>query len=178
MAYSSPATVSDGNVAPASWGNSVKAATDFLANPPACRVYNSSNISITNGTLTTLTFNSERFDTDTMHSTSTNTGRITFNTAGLYVVGGNISWAADTDYTRRIFYIQYAGGTIARRSDESPSHALANAEEWNLETVWKFTAGEYAEMIVYQTNGSGGANNIVASAAYSPEFYACWQGLG
>lgn len=154
-------------------------ALNFLAGRPACRVYRSSSQSINSGALTAITFDTERYDTDTMHSTSVNTNRVTFNTAGLYDVGANISWQADTDYTRRIAYLQVnAAAIIARRSDESPAHALANAEDWNLNTTWKMAAGDYIELIVYQTNTSNNADNIVASSAYSPEIWATWTGRG
>lgn len=147
--------------------------------PPACRVYRSTSQAITNAALTALTFDTERYDNDTMHSTVSNTNRITLTTAGLYVVGGHISWQADTDYTRRICYIQVSGAAIiARQSDESPAHALANAEEWSLSTTYKLAANDYIELVVFQTNTSAGANNIVASLAYSPEFYATWVGVG
>jgi hypothetical protein len=51
----------------------------------SCRVYNSGNQTISNATWTDLTFDSELYDTDTMHDTSSNTNRITFTTAGVYV---------------------------------------------------------------------------------------------
>ena len=40
-----------------------------------CRAYNNANLALNNGTDTFLTFNSERYDTDAFHSTSSNTGR-------------------------------------------------------------------------------------------------------
>lgn len=39
----------------------------------------------------TIIFGGESFDTDTMHSTVSNTSRITFNTAGTYMVGASVS---------------------------------------------------------------------------------------
>lgn len=149
-----------------------------LANPPACRVYRASSQAINSGALTAVTFDTERYDTDTMHSTSVNTSRVTFTTAGLYEVGANLSWQADTDYTRRIAYLQVnAAAIIARISDES-THSLANAEEWNLKTTWKMAAADYVELVVYQTNTSNNANNIVAASAYSPEIWATRKGAG
>jgi hypothetical protein len=56
---------------------------------PAARVRNSAAISIPNNVATVLTYDTERFDTvggssGAMHSTSSNTGRLTAQSAGKY----------------------------------------------------------------------------------------------
>lgn len=51
-------------------------------------------LTIANNSTTQLTFDSERWDTDGMHSTSTNTGRLTCVTSGLYLVFANVQWVA------------------------------------------------------------------------------------
>lgn len=53
-----------------------------------CRLYKSSGQAGVSTTLTALTFDSESYDTDTMHDNSTNNTRITFTTAGKYSVYG------------------------------------------------------------------------------------------
>src|SRR5919108_3594221 len=63
-----------------------------LKEPPACMVYRTSNLSVANNTLTSVPFNVELYDTDTMHSTLANTERITFTTAGVYVVTFEAVW--------------------------------------------------------------------------------------
>ena len=50
------------------------------------RVYNTGNLTITNATETALTYNSEHFDTDTIHDTGSNTSRLTCKTAGKYTM--------------------------------------------------------------------------------------------
>ena len=54
--------------------------------PIRCRVYRTADQSIPHSTWTSLLFTHEDYDTDSMHSTVSNTDRITFNTAGLYLV--------------------------------------------------------------------------------------------
>jgi hypothetical protein len=148
--------------------------TSFLLNPPKCRAYNSANISINNSTLTALTFNSERFDTDTMHSTSANTGRITFTTAGLYLVGFHNDWALSAGGTYRQHRIRLNGTTdIAidtRRAGEGNTGV-----ECSMSTLYQFAAGDYVEAYVQQD--SGGALNVVATGNFGPEFWAVWVGL-
>lgn len=77
----------------------------FLGSPPACSVYNSAPVSVANSTLTLLGANSENYDTDTMHSTSVNTSRITFTTAGRYQVSATVRFATDNDGVRAVEFL-------------------------------------------------------------------------
>jgi len=175
MPYTSPATVVTGTTIASTWGNSVKAATDYLANPPACRVYNSANISIAvSGTPQMLTYDSERYDTNSMHSTSSLTGRITFNTAGLYVVNSQVFFA-NNPTGERFVAIVLNGATVIVRNQFG---ANASGGPWRAQatTIYKFAVGDYVETQVYQT--SGAALNVTASPNDSPEFMATWIGLG
>ncbi|MDQ3155989.1 MAG: hypothetical protein M3Q98_04600 [Actinomycetota bacterium] len=176
MPYVDPQTVNNptaGAVAPAAWGDAVRDAVQFLANPPKVRVYNSASIShVTSGTSQALTFNSERYDTDTMHSTSVNTGRITFTTAGTYSLFANVEFASNaTGY--RALEIRLGGATII-----ASQVAQTNATQVTIMTIYTeyaFTAGQYVEIMVNQT--SGAALNINAGANYSPEAGARWVSL-
>lgn len=136
----------------------------------ACRVYNSADESIPDGTFTVVTFDSERYDTDTMHSTSSNTGRITFTTAGIYNVHAQIQW--DVPGTNGFNFqaeIRLNGATII---------ALVNIENANtnsfvrmeIATDYQFAAADYVELLVSQN--TGGAFLVKASANSSPEFMA------
>lgn len=148
----------------------------FLANPPKCRVYNSAAISITtSGADQALTFNSERFDADTMHSTSVNTGRITFTTAGTYDVGCAVGFAGHAT-GRRTVRLRVNGTTVIA-VDERPavSSGIPDNTAIVLSTMYAFSAGDYVEVVVQQT--SGGALNVFSASAYSPEFWAIWRSL-
>lgn len=178
MAYSSPATVVTGTTITSTWGNSVKTATDYLANPPACRVFHSAAQSIASATNTALAFNSERYDTNTMHDTVTNNSRITMNTAGLYIVTANIQLASDTDYTTHDVWILLNGvTTIANINNVNPGTA-ALSRIYQLVTTYKFAVTDYIQVMVRQVNTSAGANNVEVAANSSPEFAATWVGLG
>lgn len=180
MGYTAPTTRATGYlVTAANWNTDLVDNITFLANPPACRVYHSVNQSITHGALTTLAFNSERYDTASLHDTVTNNSRITIPVAGIYTVTTHVVWQADTDYTRRIVDILLNGATlIARKDDESPGHVVALDEGWALTTAYKFAVNDYVEVRVFQQNTSVGANNVMTFANYSPEFAATWIGLG
>jgi len=178
MPYTSPATVVTGTPIASTWGNAVKAATDYLANPPACRVYHNTTQSATSGAALYLAFNSERFDTDTMHDTVTNNSRITFKTAGVYVVNGVVELAGDTDYTDLQVFIEMNGTTtIGFHRDLNPG-TNTNVRLWTITTIYKFAVNDYVRLGIVQTNTSGGANNVNATGNRSPEFSAVWVGLG
>lgn len=174
MPYSSPASQSTGTVAPVSWANAVKAGLDYLANPPACRVYNNAVQSLANATETALTFNSERWDTDAMHSTSVNTSRITFNTAGLYVISGHVSFAGNVTGHREVQIKLNAATYLAVLN--VPAVAAVSNPYISIATTYKFAVADYVELRCYQN--SGGALNTAVLAATSPEFTATWVGLG
>jgi hypothetical protein len=139
----------------------------------AVRAYNSADISIANATLTALTFDSERYDTDSMHSTVSNTGRITFTTAGVYNLTFNGVFASNaTGY--RVASFRLNGTTyIGYFSQMAVS---GDSTYLNVTTQYKFAAGDYIEVVVYQT--SGGALNIQVAANYSPEVSAAKVATG
>lgn len=175
MPYTTPSTITTGQLVTATLMNNEWAGNiSFLANPPTCRVYNNAAISIPNVTTTPLTFNSERFDTDSMHSMVSNTGRITFNTAGVYVVTANISWAASA-VGFRITNIRLNGATVlASTSSVVRSDGFLDVP---CPTIYKFAVGDYIEVTVFQN--SGAALNVSAGGgSFTPEFAAAWVGNG
>lgn len=144
----------------------------FLANPPKTRVYNSAAIShATSGAWQALTFDNERFDTDTMHSTADNTGRITFTTAGTYLIGGHIEFAANATGQRGI---AIGNGTVYL-AQQLVDAAAAGVTALSVAALYAVTAGSYVDLSAYQS--SGGALNVTRSDARSPEFWAVWQSL-
>lgn len=179
MAYSAPTTRSTGFLVTAAvWNQDVVDNVAFLANPPACRVRRTTAQSINNNTETAITFDAERYDTDGMHSTSSNTSRITINTAGIYTIGATLELAAATDYSRWYVTIKLNATTyLALWQDQDPGTANGGRNV-TITTDYKFAAADYVELYVLQQNGAAAARNINSSAAFSPEFYARWSGLG
>lgn len=178
MAYQAPRTWVAGEYPTAAeYNQDLRDNVSFLANPPACFVYNSANQPINDATETTLTFDSERHDTDSMHSTSSNTGRITFNTAGLYLIEGNIRIAAGADYSMAYLSIRRDGTTEI-------AIVLHTTTTFNtnpilcVSVVRKFTATQYVELRAYQDNTANTARNVLNNAESSPTFSATWIGLG
>lgn len=173
MAYVTPRTWVAGAVLTAAQLNQdIRDNVTFLANPPACRVYHNAAQSIANAAETPVAFNSERFDTDSMHDTATNNTRITFNTAGIYVVTFSGQWASDVDGIRQAT-IKLNGATHLA-FDVRP--ALSGTYGFHVSTVYKFAAASYVEATVFHV--AGAALNLNSGADYTPEFSAVWVGLG
>ena len=129
------------------------------------RVYNSGAETITTSTNTQLSFDSERYDTDTIHSTSTGTNsRLTATTAGKYLIVGCVQWEANGTGTR-IVSIYLNGATFIGRVRVDPGNVVIVQE---VVTIYDLAATDYVELNVYQV--SGGDLNVDAVANHSPEF--------
>lgn len=140
-----------------------------FGNMPACRVYRSTAQAIASGTITALALDSERYDDPVhpMHSTSINNSRITIAVPGIYVVLGNVCWAAGASSARECG-LRLNGTTyidwVASVGDAAITTKTA--------AHYRFVAGDYIELVVYQT--SGGNLNVSAIGNYTPEFSATW----
>lgn len=136
-----------------------------------CRVTRPSTQSIPDNALTTVAFDSEEFDTDSMHSTVTNNSRITFNTAGFYIVGFNGILQTGSDYVRTFATLVANGSTEIARSSFG-NLPINTTPQLAVTTVYQFSVGGYLEVQVYQDNTANTARTLEASADRSPEFYA------
>jgi len=133
--------------------------------PVAALVYNNANISIPSGGAgTTLTFNSEVRDNGNLHSTTVNTSRLTAPVNGWYMINVMLGWPVWVA-GRRVEWITINAVTVA--VNESGSSAI-NTPRRAIATLQYMTAGQYAEVVVFQD--SGGAVNINYAASYSPYF--------
>jgi len=143
--------------------------------PPTCRIYHNTTQSVNDATETVVVFNSERWDTDSMHSTSSNTSRITFTTAGLYLVGFHGVFQSGTDYIRAFVSVRLNGTTgIGRGSNPT----TAAGPQVSVSTLWKFAQGDYIEFRVFQDNTASAARTLSSLASESPEAWAVYQGSG
>lgn len=151
--------------------------------PPACRIYHNVAQSAANGAFHVLSFNTERYDTDSMHDTAVNNSRITINTAGIYIVTAHVEITAAADYTDTLLGLRLNGSStnvIAYQRDRDPGTAN-DTRILSVATTWKFAQNDFVETHFLQSNGAAAARNIVASLALEPyraEMSACWIGRG
>jgi len=119
------------------------------------RVYDGSTQSIGNNSRTSVNFDTESYDTDTMHDTSTNNERLIAKTAGKYIISGNIGFGANATGVREAWINHSADGDIAaatRAAESSRTNYMA------VTTAYDMAEDEYVVLQVWQN--SGGSLNV------------------
>jgi hypothetical protein len=135
-----------------------------------CSLTNSTNFTISPGTVTTLTWNTEVFDVGDFHSTSTNTSRITIPSGkgGYYSIVMNSSWGADFAEPHQVRLLKN-GSLIFISSIATPGSAMSLSLAQP--QIVAGAVGDYFEFAVYQDSGSsrtltGGATGSSFQIAY------------
>ncbi len=119
-----------------------------ITDPPACKVYKTTNTTCANNSTVALTFNGVYFDTDTMHSGAL-PGRITFTTGGVYAVTLNCTWQKhDDDGFREAFIRMNGTGSLALGADErnngDPDLFVAHSVT-AIRVIWLISRGALAQ---------------------------------
>jgi len=133
--------------------------SSFAYTPPMVRLTQSTGQVLASGSNQTLTWDTETFDTDSMHSTVTNTSRITFNTAGIYLVGLFLSLTANTNVNAWILH-------DSRRIVSSNPNSAGGG--YNMSVLFKFAVNDYIDAQTYSTSAH--------TAAAETTFWATWVG--
>jgi hypothetical protein len=155
-------TLGDGSVADRNFRNLAK---DMNPPVPQARVFNSAAITLTTAVEATLTFDSERFDNGSLHSTSANTGRLTAPITGLYLIGCHVEIAANAAGARYVAF-RVNGATFIGYNVQ-PGSAAGNALP--LQSLYQLAATDYVEVRAFQN--SGGNLNVTQVANATPEFW-------
>jgi len=131
--------------------------------------------SIANSTDTLVTWNSETYDTDTMHDNVTNNSRLTFKTAGTYIVSGMINWAGNATGDNRYMAIRQQPGSVLVYQKAGPATAIAAcagacAAHMPFSLVVQAAVNDYVEITVNQN--SGGSLALQQSSTNGARFSA------
>jgi len=140
---------------------------------PRARVYNDANISIPDSAVTSLTFNQERYDSDGLHSTVSNTSRLTIPRNGLYIICAHGEFSSNATGRRFVSIVIDGSTTIAVNQSNATS---GSATRLSVTTMYYLTASQYVTMAVYQN--STGALNMLSTSNFSPEFSIAMIGPG
>jgi hypothetical protein len=167
-----PATWSGVVVTSAEMNSQVRDVATFLLNPPTCAVYHSTDQAVPSGSDTPLDFDTERWDTDGIH-TGGSPSQLVLSTDGVWEVHACIEFAAASGGHRRL-QIELDGLPIVRTKDIATSGT--ETQPLSVSTIVKVTAGQVLECVVYQSSGS--PLNVLAISAVSPEFRCIWKGIG
>jgi hypothetical protein len=163
-----------------SWNNTA-AAWEIISNRPRVSVTKSGTQSIANNTNTAITFDGEDYDSDSIHSTSSNTSRLTIPTGadGVWRVTYTLYFAAVAAGTIRAGIAKNAGTDRYGRTYQTIQSSLDDGTLIGAADI-KVAAGDYLELYVTHVNGSASARNVGPSSAPPPydRFTAHYVGLG
>jgi hypothetical protein len=144
-----PKFVADSSVSPTGlkWAAPASGST-FVG----CSVYNSAAQTISNAVLTAITFNSENFDTDGFHSTSSNTSRITVPSGkgGYYLLVANTNWVQNANNQRNNYF--YKNGAKIYQQDFEQGGSLVYPG-FGYSVITEGAVGDYFEWYVLQDTG-------------------------
>jgi len=129
----------------------------YRTNTPTCRVTNSGTQATTSGADKTCLFDSEAFDVGGIHSTSSNTDRLTAPVAGVYRIFAFVEFPASATGDR-IAAILLSGTTAI--AGDSRRATSAGVTRCTTETDYKMAADDWVRLVINQT--SGGALNATA----------------
>lgn len=117
-----------------------------------CYAYKSADQTISTGTYTAITLTQEDFDTDSFHSTVTNTSRMTIPSgkAGKYLFNFSLQWSGSTT-AQRVLGI-YKNGTQFSLL-ENPAGGTANSFTQSASIVMDLAVNDYVELFGYQNTG-------------------------
>ena len=123
----------------------------------------SADQSISNTTLTAVTFNTELFDTDGFHDNSTNNSRITIpaGKAGKYLFTAKAMWLVNSGGGIRFIQLTKNGTDITGDNNVTPNANFGVTSQVN--QVFNLAVSDYIEAKIYQD--SGGALSVAGSAS-------------
>src|SRR3990167_4776562 len=135
----------------------------------SARAFNTAAFALTSGTAAVITLDSERWDTDTIHSTASNTSRLTATTAGKYQITGHVEFASGpTTGVRRLEILLNGATVIASQDCPFNTATPSDAVRCSITTHYNLSATDYVELRANQT--ASATLNVNASGNYSPEF--------
>lgn len=129
------------------------------------RVFNNAAITLTTGVAAALTFNSETYDTASLHDMGANTSRLTAPRTANYHIWGNVEFASNAVGVREVYILRNGTDTLAVHLENAVNGAVTVLP---ICTDFQLTVGDYVELWALQN--SGGNLNVQASNFYSPYF--------
>lgn len=132
-------------------------------------VYNAVVQSVPNAALTAVAFNTETFDTASVHSTTVNTSRMTIpgGADGIYLAVGKVVFAPNGTGVRQV-RIRKNGADVATCSN-TPAGAGTEMIV-AIQSIVSLVGNDYLEMFAYQSSGAALNTGDPSSRALQNEF--------
>lgn len=105
----------------------------------------------------------EQWDTDNLHSTVTNTGRMTITTPGLYQIDGSVLMSPSATGAIRLGLITVNGTVVAYGQGAVTASAAAVC---SMSTQWRLNATDFIEMFAQHDVGAGLTVNVVGATTH------------
>jgi hypothetical protein len=174
-----PVVESPGNyLTGALWTAQIKATMDYLMGSgtngvPRFKGYASTGQSIasTSSSDTAVTLDTEDYDSDNGHSTTTNSSRYTVQVAGIYLVMATASFPTNATGNRKLG-INVNGTNVRGGVFQGPSMA-SNSWSACVCVEQAFVVGDYIEMVVWQTSGAPLSLNA-GGGGFGPTLMCHW----
>jgi hypothetical protein len=154
-----------GTLTAALWNSQVRDAENFFLAVPHVVLTQSVAQTVATATFAAITWDVEVRDNDSMHSTVTNTSRMTCVTAGWYEVSGAVGWTGSAVGNRLSRWA--VNGTAVTGTEVSAAGTLATGVAFAAMTTGLFlNVGDYVELFGWQSSG-GNLNTNVTGASVS-----------
>jgi len=152
-------------------------------NSEAAVYQSSAQTGIAVNTWTAITFNAEEFDTDSIHSTVSNTSRLVAGLTGKYLVGGSIyrdvSGVVTITKVAMAINVNQAGtfgGNIYGYMDFPIVSTDPTDPGTSTSSLISLTAGDYVELFGYTSGASGTWATSTAGGAHITRFWMVYVG--
>jgi hypothetical protein len=139
---------------------------------PAARVTNSADELTRDHIGESLPFDSERYDTAGMHTT-TNNSRLTAPVKGIYAVSASVTWSSDPDGSRFVGLKKNGDTFVAAQTQPA---IAGNPTDQELSHQVLLQEGDYVEVRVHKV--SGNPLVVLKFPEASPEFAMTWLAPG
>ena len=129
-----------------------KTVQDFLLNPPrACAYASATTTTLTSGVFADITFDAEDYDSDGIHSTTTNPSRLTIQTPGSYLVTCGVNFGNNGSGTGRALSLKKNGTEVGYQFAANVALTL----RFGMTTIVNnLVAGDYLTLAAYQNSGA------------------------
>lgn len=142
----------------------------FAFDLPWARVTGTANQSIPDSTATAVAFDSERYDSGSLHDNVTNNSRMTApasGSIGIFAVTASVHFAANATGVRTVTLRRNGTTDVASETQQALSGVPTTI---NLSTLVSLSGNGTSYLEVIVTQNSGGALDVVKTNEVSPEF--------
>lgn len=149
----------------------------YVFEVPSCRLYSSAAVTIAHNTQTDVAWANEDHDNVGMHSTTTNTDRITIPEAGAYCFGAHLIWTSNAVGDRALRISLNDASPISSANTLLNTLEPANAAtttKLSIAGVQELAAGDILRVSAFQ-DSTGNLDILGQSSGYQSNGFWCFK---